>query len=123
MDILAGVLFQMQPGNAHRFWPPLQRVTGGVTFGSHDLQHAVSRKRLVVLRNLVPLRQIGIKIILTREDRLLIDVQAQSECSSGAKLDGVTIQYWEGTWQSQTSGTGIGIWFVAKTRGTTTKDF
>ena len=77
MHVLAGVFFEVQTSDPDLFRTPLDGMTGVVTFGGHDLEFAVGRERLIVLRDLIALRQIWIEVILAREDRLLVDVQTE----------------------------------------------
>ena len=63
----------------------------GVAFGSHNLEFAIRRERLIVLRDLITLRQVGIEVILAREDRLLIDPQTKRECGPRAELNGAPV--------------------------------
>ena len=68
---------QTRDANRHRF--PLMRVSSFIAIGRHDFEDAISGERLIVLRDLITLRQVGIKIILASEDGSLVDVQPQRE--------------------------------------------
>ena len=74
MNILARVLFQMKARDAHLQGSPLAWVSGLVALGCHNLKLASLRKRLIVLRDLITLRQVRVKIVLAREDRALVDL-------------------------------------------------
>src|SRR5215216_4893328 len=74
VHVLARVFFQMQTRNPDLLRTPLERMTGFVTLSGQDLEFTVGRKGLIVLRNLITLRQVRIKVILAREDRLVVDV-------------------------------------------------
>ena len=69
VDRLAGVLLQVQALDAD-----LQR--GAVDI---DLHLALADNRLLELRDLIALRQIGIEVVLAVEDRHQIDLRLQSE--------------------------------------------
>ena len=123
MHVLPRVLFQVQTRdlNRHRF--PFMRVSSFITISRHDFEGAMGGERLIVLRDLITLRQVGIKIILAREDRTLIDAQAERLRRARTQLNRAPIQNRQSTRQAETYGTGIRVRLVAKTRGAPTKDF
>jgi hypothetical protein len=59
---------------------------------SRNLNETELRERFVILRNLVALGQIGVKVILAREDRSLTDAAVQRHGSQDGKLDRLTVQ-------------------------------
>ena len=91
MHVLARVFFQVQPRDANFLWLPLEGVTGRVAFGGHDLELAMRGERLIVLRDLVTLRQIGVEVVLAGKDRLLVNVQAEGECRACTELDSAPV--------------------------------
>ncbi len=123
VNILAGVFFEMQARDLHGHRPPVVRVAGFVAIGGHDLKGAVCRKRLIVLRDLIALGQVGIKIILAREDRSLVDVQSQRQRCARAEFDRAPIQHRQRARQTETHGTRVRVGRVAKMRRAAAKDF
>src|SRR5829696_6530957 len=113
----------MQPRDADLLGTPLNRMTRFVALGGHDFELAVGRERLIVLRDLVALRQIRIKVILAREDRLMIYVQAKRERRTRAKFHYPLIQDGQRARQSETGGTRVCIWLIAETCRTAAEDF
>src|SRR5271165_3225643 len=79
-------------------------------------------QRLVVLRNLVALRQIRIKIILARKDRSLIDAAIQSQSGQSSELDRLPIQNRQSPRHPQAHRTNIGIRRSPKARGAGTEN-
>src|SRR5205085_9633754 len=112
----------MQPGNANPLRTPFNRMTSFITLGSHDLKVAVSRERLIVLRDLIALRQIGIEIILAGEDRLVVDVQSKRERGARSEFDHATLQHGQRTGQAETRRTSVRVWLVAETSCTAAED-
>src|SRR5205085_3268649 len=112
----------MQPSDLHNFRLPLARVPGLVALCGHNLKLASLRKRLIVLRNLIALRQIRIEIVLPREDRAFINVQPQSERRPRAQLNRATIQNRKRPRQSQTYRTSVRIRLVPEPRRAPTKN-
>ena len=53
---------------------------------------AARRERTVVLRDLVALGQVGIEVVLPREDRLGMDPAAQRQGGARGELDGAAVQ-------------------------------
>ena len=98
-------------------------VAGFIAIGGHDLKRAVCRKRLIVLRDLIALGQVGIKIILAREDRSLVDVQSQRQRCARAEFDRAPIQHRQRARQTETHGTRVRVGRVAKMRRAAAKDF
>ncbi len=75
VQAFAGVLLQMQP---------LDADGDGLAAFEIDDYLALAHQRLLVLADLIALRQIGIEIILAVEHRFQIDLrlQAQARCGS-----------------------------------------
>ena len=82
-----------------------------------------SAKRLVVLRNLITLGQIGIKIILAREDRCLINAAAQRHRRQYREIYRLTIQYWQRSGKAEANRANVSIWWIAKARGARAENF
>src|SRR5208282_6756046 len=66
-------------------------------------------QRLVILRNLVALGQIGIEVILARKNRSLIDTAIQSQRRPSGELDGFAVQHRQSPRHPQAHGTNIGV--------------
>ncbi len=65
MQALARILFEMQPLDAH---------SDGLAIGEVDMDFPLSHHRLLVLRDLIAGRQIGIEIVLPIEHRMEVDL-------------------------------------------------
>jgi len=68
VDALAGIVFHVHARDADAALAAVR----------HDVEETVLRKRLVVLRDLIALRKVGVKIILARKPRMLPDGAAES---------------------------------------------
>ena len=75
VDRLASVLFQMQPLDADLDVLELALLVGADRNGDG----ALTDDRLLELRDLVALRQVGIEVVLPVEDRLVIDLRLKPE--------------------------------------------
>jgi hypothetical protein len=53
----------------------------------------MARERLIVLRDLIALRQVGIEVVLPREDRVLVDAAAERQRRARAQFDGPAVQH------------------------------
>jgi hypothetical protein len=67
---LAGVLLQVQAFDADRLRPAVGQI---------DDDLALAHDRLLVLRDLIAEWQVGVEIILPREDGMLVDLRLQRE--------------------------------------------
>jgi len=76
-------------------------------------------QRLVVLRNLVALGQVGIEIIFAREDRPLAHLAIERERGQRCKLQGFPVCDRKGSRQPQANRTDIGVRLGAKPVGAT----
>src|SRR5438270_13206940 len=74
------------------------------------------RQRPVILRNLVALGEIGIKIILAREDRGLANLALQRHGSEYRKFHRLAVQNRQCSRMAQAHGTDIGIGRIAEAR-------
>ena len=83
-----------------------------------DLQVAVGAEREVVLRNLVPLHQIGVGVVLAVEFAVLGDAAVQSESNHDDRLDGLAVYDGQGARQPEANGTdprvGLGVLVVGR---------
>ena len=72
---LAGVLLEMHPldADAHLL------EAAGLVRPDLDHDRPLAHDRLVVLRDLVALRQVRIEVVLPREDRAVVDLRLQAE--------------------------------------------
>ncbi len=66
-------------------------------------------ERLIVLRNLVALGQVGIEVVLARKDRPFAHLAIQRQRGQHGKLHGLGIQYRERARQADAHGTNVGI--------------
>ena len=74
MQRLAGVLFHVDARDADAAARPSR---------AGELDDAAGRERLLVLRDLIALRQVRIEVVLAREDRRLVDPAAERERRRG----------------------------------------
>ena len=58
-----------------------------------DLDAAAGRERPIELRDLVSLRQVGIEVVLSREDRRRVHLAAERERGANRQLDGVFVEH------------------------------
>src|ERR1035441_1253257 len=113
VQALSRVFFEVQASDADLFLDVIDI----------DADESELGQRLVVLRNLVALWQVGIKIILARKNRDFIDAALQSHCREGRELHRLLIQHWQSSRKSQTDGADIGVWRIAKAGGARAEDF
>ena len=81
---------------------------------SLDFNEAVLGQRLVVLRNLVALGQVGIEVILAGKDRSLVDAAVQRHGREHRELHRFAVQHGQGSRQSQAHGTNVGVGRIAE---------
>ena len=86
VQALAGVLLQMQP---------LDPDLLGRAVGQVDLDHALAHDRVLVLRNLVALRQVLIKVVLAVEYRAQVDLRVEPEARAHRLLDAALVDHWQ----------------------------
>src|SRR6516165_2430910 len=70
VQALAGILLEMQPGDADLAHGPVGHV---------QTDPAVSDNRLLILRDLITGRQVGIKVVLALEDAVQVDLGIEAE--------------------------------------------
>src|SRR5215470_7929696 len=112
MQALAGVFFEVNPGDADLLL---------ASFG-RDFDEAEFGQWLVVLRDLVSLWEIGIEVVLTGKDRGLVEAAVQGHGGQRGELDDFLVQYWERAGHSQANGANIGVWRGAKFRRARAED-
>ena len=95
MRQLAGILLQMYAADAD----------GLLALRRPDHQPAVHSQRLLVLRDLIALGQIGIEIILTREDAGVLHLAFQRQSDTDGKFDGSLIHDRQRARHARTDGT------------------
>ena len=86
------------------------------------LEGAFGRQRLLILRNLITLRQIGIEIVLPRENRPLLHRAGQRQRGLDRKIDRSPVQDGQGAGQAQAHRTDIGVRPIAKSCAATAKN-
>jgi hypothetical protein len=109
---LAGVLFHVHAGD-----PDRDRAAG-----RREADGAARRERAVVLGNLVALGQIGIEVVLSREDRPGMDLAAQREGRTRGEFHGAAIQHRQRPRQAQAHRAQRGIGRRAEASGTPAED-
>ena len=113
VQALTRVLFEMQSSDA-------DVLSSGC---GRNLDLAKLCQGLVVLRNLITLGQIGIKIILAREDRCLINAAAQRHRRQHREIYRLTIQYWQRSGKTKAYRANVSIWWIAKARRARAENF
>ncbi len=96
---LAGVFLEVDAGDAHAPGP-----AAGL-----ELERPLARQRPFVLRDLIALRQIGIEVVLAREDRQLVDAAAERQTRADAELDGHPIEDRERSRKTQADGADVRV--------------
>ena len=84
---LASVLLHVDAGQTDA--PPL----GDLALSGKQFDPAPGRQRLFELRDLIALGQIGIEVVLAREDRALVHAAMRREPGADGQLHGVTVQH------------------------------
>ncbi len=74
-----------------------------------DVDAAAECERTFVLRNLVALRQVGIEVVLAREDRLGLDVAAERERRLDGEVHRLPVQHRQGAGQSEADRTDLRV--------------
>ena len=106
VQALTRVLFEMQAGDA-------DVLSSGC---GRNLDLAKLCQGLVVLRNLIALGQIGIKIILARENGCLVNSAAQRHRRQHREIYRLAIQYWQRSGKAKAYRANVSIWWIAKAR-------
>ncbi len=109
VDVLAGVFFEMNAQDAD-----------GLARGQGEL--AVLADGGVVLRDLDSPGQVGVEVVLAREDRLAPDAAAERQAGADGELDSLLVQDRQDTGQAQADRAGVGIRVGAKARRAPAED-
>ena len=109
MHALARILFHVQPRNADALG---HCVAGVIERGNID--PSVLRQRLVELRNLVALGQVGIKVVLAREDRMLANFTVDRRRGQHSVLHCALVQHRQRARQAKAGGANMRIRFAAE---------
>ena len=112
VQALARVFFQVHARDAD-----LLRAVRGF-----DLDVAVLGQRLVVLRNLIALGQVGIEVVLAREDGGFANLAVQRGRGEDGELHRALVQHRQSTRHSQAHRTDIGVGRIAEVRRAAAKD-
>ena len=104
VDGLSGVFFEVQPGDADAFRPSVDV----------DLQPTVLGERLIELRDLVTLRQVGIEVVLAREAGEVAHLAVEGQRGFDTQDDGLAIQDRQRAGQTQGYGIGLRVRRVAE---------
>ena len=79
--------------------------------GQHE--PAINIQRLVVLTDLICLRQVGIKIVLAmKRARLHAAIERQPE--PHRQLHRMTVEHRQSAWQTKCDGVNMGVWLITK---------
>ena len=112
MHALARVLFHVQPGDPN--------ALGGAA--GFDLDEAMFGERLVELRDLVSLGQVGIEIIFSREDGGLVDLAIQRHRREHREFHSFLVQYGKRSRKPKADGADVSVRRRAKCRGAAAED-
>ena len=104
MDQLAGVLFNMDAQDAD-----------ASAVGQLDI--AVLTQRLVILRDLVRLRKVGVAVVLAVHLRDLGDLTMGRQTRHDSELDDLFVQLRQGTGQADTYRTAVSVRLAAERGG------
>src|SRR6202171_1399524 len=80
-----------------------------------DLNPSMLSERLIVLGNLVALRQIGIEIIFTGKDRCLINPAIDRHGREHSELHRLAVQNRQSTGQAEADGADVAVRGIAET--------
>src|SRR5215475_4863933 len=119
----ARVLFNVRARDAESSETPFIGPSALVALAGQNLDRAALGKGAVVLRDLIALRQIGIKIIFPREDRFVVDLEIERESRLARHLHGLAVEHRQRAGQSQADRTGITVRFLSESRRTGAEDF
>src|SRR5215475_8693550 len=109
MNRFARVLFDVRARDAESSETPFGGPPAFVALAGQDLDRAALRKGAVVLRDLIALRQIGIKIIFPREDRFVVDLKIESKSRLARHLHGIAVERGQRAGQPQADRTGVAV--------------
>ena len=112
MHALAGIVFHMNSGDAD---------AGGLPIDG-NVHMTVLGKRLVILRDLVTLRQIRIEIVLARKSGKRTNFAVQRYAGTNRHLHRIATEHRKRSRHSETNRTNVAVWLCAETRGTVAED-
>ena len=112
VDALAGVVFHVDAGDADA---PGDAV-------HDDIDEAVLGEGLVVLRDLVALRKVGIEVVLAGEAGVRADLAVQREGALDGQFDGLAAEHGEGAGKAEADRADVGVGRRAETGGTAAED-
>src|SRR5262249_59743681 len=81
-----------------------------------DLDAAAVAQRLVVLRDLIALGQVGIEVVLAGEAREAADARADGEAEPDRQLDGLLVQDRQRSGQAEDRRVGLAVRRAAERR-------
>ena len=87
-----------------------------------DIDEAMLGQRLVVLRDLVALGQVGIEVVLARENRARIHPAVQRQRGLDGQFHGLPAQHRQRAGQSQAYRADVGVGRRAETGGAAAED-
>ncbi len=91
--------------------------------GGCELHQACAGERLFVLRNLIALGQIGIEVILARENRRRVDPAAERQRGANREVDRTAVQYRQRARKSEADGTDVRVRRRAERCAAAAEDF
>src|SRR5438093_80635 len=83
---------------------------------------AVSGQRVLVLRDLITLRQVRIKVVLAGKDRRLMNRTAEGDRRADRVVNGGAVENRQRAGQTETDRTDVGVGRRAESGTTSTKD-
>src|SRR5215217_833456 len=84
-----------------------------LAFRGRDVDVASRTDRLVELGDLVPLRKVGIEVVLPGEDSAVCDLAVEREPGHHPELDGLLVGDGQGPWMAEAHGAGVGVRGIA----------
>ena len=109
VDRLAGVLLHVDARDADA---PRPASAAGL-----DLEPAARREGLLVLRDLVALREVGVEVVLAREDRARVHLAVGGEGHAQRQLDGAAVEHRQRAGQREADRAGVEVRRVAVAHG------
>ena len=109
---LAGVFFEVCAGEVH----PVRDIA------HHEIDSAALDHRRFVLADLVALGQVGIEIVLAREDRVVRDLRAHRQSEADRALDRTSVHHRQRARQRQIDRRGLGVGCRAELRRRAAED-
>ena len=103
--------------------PPRACLDGALAKARRQGDAAAERERLLVLRDLVALRQVGIEVILAREDRTLLHVAAERDRRGHREIDRPAIEHRQRAGQADAHRARMRVRRRAKCSGTAAENF